>query len=85
MHITNKTETEDTIFEFTLSHSGLPRNSFNQTLVYILRGKDGSDFAEIDISQIITKTGNFKERKISQRYIEEPRNKKSGENLVNNK
>jgi hypothetical protein len=34
MHITNKTETEDTIFEFTLSHSGSPENSFNQTLVH---------------------------------------------------
>ncbi len=85
MHITNKTETEDTIFEFTLSHPGSPRNSLNQTLVYILRGKDGLDFAEIDISQIITRTGNFKERKISQWYIEEPGNKKPGENIVNKK
>ncbi len=66
MHITNKTETEDTIFEFTLSHSGSPRDPFDQTLVCILRGKDGLGFAEIDISQIITRTGNFKERKISQ-------------------
>lgn len=75
MHITSKTETEDTIFEFTLYLSGSPRNSFNQTLVYILRGKDGLDFAEIEISQIITRTSNFKERKISQWYIEEPGNK----------
>lgn len=72
MNIINKTETEDTIFEFTLSRSGLPKNSFSQTLVYILRGKDGLDFAEIDISQIITGTGNFEEWKISQQYIEEP-------------
>jgi hypothetical protein len=63
MHITSKTETEDTIFEFTLSLSGSPRNSFNQTLVYILRRKDGLDFAEIEISQIITRTGNFNEKK----------------------
>jgi hypothetical protein len=70
MHITNKKETEDSIFEFTLSHSGPPENSFNQTLVYVLRGKDGLDFAEINISQIITITGNFEEIKISQRYIE---------------
>ncbi|MGA9188076.1 MULTISPECIES: hypothetical protein [unclassified Methanosarcina] len=70
MHITNKTETEDMLFEFTFSHSGSPENLFNQTLVYILRGKDGLDFAEINISHIITRTGNFEERKISQRYIE---------------
>lgn len=85
MHITNKTETEDTIFEFTLFHSGSPRNSLSQTLVYILKGEDGSEFAEIDISQIITKTGNFKERRISQLYIEEPGDKKPGESLVSNK
>ncbi|WIM42266.1 hypothetical protein PQQ20_11420 [Methanosarcina mazei] len=85
MHITSKTETEDTIFEFTLSLSGSPKSSFNQTLVYILRGKDGLDFAEIEISQIITRTGNFNEKKISQWYIEEPGNKKPGENIVNNK
>jgi hypothetical protein len=77
MHITNRTETEDTIFEFTLSHSCLPRNSFNQTLVYILRGNDGLDFAEINSSQIITRTGNFEERKISRRYIEERGNRKT--------
>lgn len=77
MHITKKTETDDTIFEFTLSHSGSPRNSFNQTLVYILRGNDGLDFAEINISQIITRTGNFEEREISRRYIEELGNKKA--------
>jgi len=77
MHITNKTETEDKIFEFTLSHSGSPENSFNQTLAYILKGNDGLDFAEINISQIITRTGNFEESKISQRYIEELGNKKS--------
>ena len=65
MHITNKTETKDMIFEFTLSHSISPENSLNQTLVYILRGKDGLDFAEINISQIITNTGDFEERKIS--------------------
>src|SRR5665647_2239435 len=76
MHITNKTETEDKIFEFTLSHSGSPENSFNQTLAYILKGNDGLDFAEINISQIITRTGNFEESKISQRYIEELGNKK---------
>jgi hypothetical protein len=81
MHITNKTETEDTIFEFTLFHSGSPRNSLNQTLVYILKGEDGSEFAEIDVSQIITGTGNFKERKISQRYIEESGDKKPDESL----
>lgn len=85
MHITNKIETEDTIFEFTLSHSDSPRNSYNQTLVYILRGKDGLDFAEIDVFQIITITGNFEERKITQRYIEELENKKPSENTVNNK
>jgi hypothetical protein len=85
MHITNKTETEDTIFEFTLSHSDSPINSFNQTLVYTLRGNDGLSFAEIEISQIITRTGNFEERKMSQQYIEEPGNKKPGENMVNNK
>lgn len=85
MHITSKTETEDTIFEFTLSLSGSPKSSFNQTLVYILRGKDGLDFAEIEISQIITRTGNFNEKKISQWYIEEPGNKKPDENIVNNK
>ncbi|WP_292387631.1 hypothetical protein [Methanosarcina sp. UBA5] len=77
MHITNKTETEDMIFEFIFSHSGSPRKPFNQTLVYILRGNDGLDFAEINISQIITRTGNFEERKISQRYTEELENKKA--------
>lgn len=72
MHITNKTETEDEIFEFTLFHDGIYRNSFHQILVYILRGKDGFDFAEIDIVQRITRTGNFKEYKTSQWYIEGP-------------
>lgn len=69
MHITNNTEAEDMIYEFTLSHSGLPEKTFNQNLVYILKGEDGSEFAKIDISQIITRTGDFKERKISQLYI----------------
>lgn len=81
MHITNRTETEDTIFEFTLSNSCSPRNSFNQTLVYILRGNDGLDFAEINRSQIITRTGNFEERKISQRYIEELGNRKTSDTI----
>jgi len=34
MHITNKTEAEDTIFELTLSHSGSPRDSFFLTAAY---------------------------------------------------
>jgi hypothetical protein len=85
MNITNKTETEDTTFEFTLSHSNSPRNSLNQTIVYTLRGNDGLSFAKIEISQIITMTGNFEENKMAQQYIEELGNKKDNENIVNNK